>query len=468
MAVDTVEMMGIFKTYYTPDEMEQLLFRNSPLLRKIQKARVTGATYNFPMLVGMGGAVSGSGATAVAQSTPQASTAQMAANYGNLFAAFQLTNKEILASQNERGAFEPAGVVKMFAACEAARKEMAACLYGSGFGELGQVLAGIAQGATSMTVSDSTLVKMDINTVFTVTNNATGGPWDPILGAPDLYTVTAINSDGAGNNTVTFTPGAVQAGGFATNAWIAINGGSIASTQTPLMPVGLGAAIPYWFNRTGGAWTTYIGTAFQGVNRSAYPNRLAGGFVLRNVGGGEKHYQAVTRAVKLARRQGSEPDLIVLNDDDYTVIISEIQAAQTYWQSINTAGAKGETNETAIGMELTAFQQANTWIKYVLDDPYCPNFIAYVLESRTIKFVALSNAEKVTEDGIKENNPGAPKITQAGDTPTNQYALLIEDFLTLNPLTVGQDGAGMQALLTVYGVFVVQNPAHCIVINMVS
>ena len=471
MAVDTAEMLGIFKIYYTPDKMEQLLFRNSPLVKKTEKMRVTGASYNFPMLSGMGGAVSGNGATAVAQSSTQARTAQMAAQYGNLFTAFQLTNKEILASQNEKGAFEPAGVVKMFAACEAARKMMAACAYGMGFGEIGKVTAGVAQTATSMLVDDSTLVKMDVGTVFQVTDKSIGIPSEPLLSA-DTYTVTNIASDGSGNNTVTFTPGVVPAAGFAAGAWIEINGGRTGSTG--LMPVGLGAAIPYWFNRgaAGGgdltAWNTYIQTTFQGVDRSPFPTRLAGGFVLRNVSGGEKRYQAITRAIKLARRQGSEPDMIVLNDNDYTSIISEIQAAQTYWQSLNTAGAKGSTNETAIGMELTAFQQANTWVKYVVDDPYCPCFIAYVLESRTFKFVSLSNVEKVTADSIADNEPGAPTITQAGDTPTNQYALLIEDMLTLNPLTVGQDGAGMQALLTVYGSFVVQNPAHCVVINLVS
>lgn len=465
MPVSATEMLGIFKEYYTPDEMEQLLFRNSPLVKKIEKRRVSGKTYNYPVLSGMGGAVSGSGTVAVAQSATTARTQQAAAPYQNLFAAFQLTEKEMMASREEKGAFEPAGVVKMFASCEAARKAMAACAYGSGFGEIGKVQGAVAPAATTMVVDDATLVKMDVGTVFSITDNSTGLPSDPLQGAPDTFTVTKIDSDGTGTNTVTFTPGATAGTGFPNGSWIELNGGR--SGATPYMPIGLGGIIPYWFNRTGASWTTYIGTSFYGVDRSVAATRLAGGFVLRNTGAGEKRYQAITRAIKLARRQGSEADLVVMNDNDYTALVTEIDANKNYWQSLNTDGAGGK-NEVAIGMEQMGYQQASSWVKTVIDDPYCPQYIAYVLETRTLRFVSLTNAEKVTQDSIADNAPGAPKITQAGDTPTNQYALNIEDILTLNPLTVGVDGAGLQALLSVFGTFVVQNPAHCVVVNLVS
>jgi hypothetical protein len=465
MPVSSTEMLGIFKEYYSPDQMEQLLFRNSPFVKKIEKRRVTGKTYNYPVLSGMGGAVSGSGTVAVAQSTTTARSQQSAATYGNLFAAFQLTEKEILASQNEKGAFEPAGVVKMFAACEAARKQMAACAYGSGYGELGQVVGAVAPAAVTMVVDDSTLVKMDVGTVFSITDNSTGHPGDPLQGAPDTFTVTKIDSDGSGVNTVTFTPGATAGTGFPDNSWIEINGGR--SGATAYMPVGLSGIIPHWFDRTGVAWGTYIGTAFFGVDRSTATSRLAGGFVLRNTGAGEKRYQAITRAVKLARRQGSEADLIVMNDNDYSSVVNELEADRQFWQALNTSG-KASGNEVVVGMEQMGYQQASSWVKTVIDDPYCPCFIAYVLETRTMRFVALSNVEKVTQDGIADNSPGAPPITKDGDTPTNQYALLIEDILTLNPLTVGVDGPGLQALLSVFGSYVVQNPAHCVVVNLVS
>lgn len=464
-AVDTAEMMGIYKNFYTPDQMEQLFFRNSPLVKRIEKRRVTGQTYNYPVLSGMGGAVSGNGAVAVAQSATQARTQQSAAGYGNLIAAFQLTNKEILASANEKGAFEPAGVVKMFAACEAARKMMAACAYGTGYGEVGQVQVQVGVGQNQVIVDDSTLVKLDVNSVICFTNGATGHPQDALMGAPDTYTVQIINSDGLGNNTLTISP-AIITGPIMAGAWICINGGRN-NANVPLMPTGLADIIPYWWDRSGAQWTSYIAQPFYGVNRSVASTRLAGGFVFRNVSNGEKRYQAITRAIKIARRQGSEADLIVMNDNDYTNVVIEIQAATNYWQALNM-GDKGGKNEVAIGIEQVGYIQATSWVKTVIDDPYCPQKIAYVLETRTFRFVSLSNAEKATQDSIADNEPGAPAVTQAGDTPTNQYALLIEDILTLNPLSVGQDGAGLQALLEIFGTYVVQNPAHCVVVDLVN
>jgi hypothetical protein len=466
MPVAAAEMLGIYKEFYTPDKMEQLLWRNSSLVKKLEKMRVTGKTYNYPVLSGMGGAVSGNGATAVAQSTTTARTQQSAATYQQIFSAFQLTEKEVLASQNEKGAFEPAGVVKMFAACEAARKTFGACAYSMGFGEVGTVVGAVMPAGVTMVVDDATLVKIDVGTVFCVTDGSIGLPSDPLLGAPDTYTITKIDSDGSGVNTVTFTPGAIAGVGFTNGAWICLNGGR-SGAATPLMPIGLTGIIPKWFNRTGGAWGTYIGTAFYGVDRSTSVSRLAGGFVLRNTGAGEKRYQAITRAVKLARRQGSEADLIVMNDNDYANVVNELEADRNYWQALNTGG-KSSPNEVVVGMEQMGYQAATSWVKTVIDDPYCPCFSAYVLETRTMKFVALSNVERATQDGIADNSPGAPPITKDGDTPTNQYALLIEDILTLNPLTVGQDGPGLQALLSVFGTYVVQNPAHCVAVNLVS
>jgi hypothetical protein len=54
-------------------------------------------------------------------------------------------------------------------------------------------------------------------------------------------------------------------------------------------------------------------------------------------------------------------------------------------------------------------------------------------------------------------------VTQDGKVPTDRYGLNIDDILSLNPAAVGQDGAAIQGLLTLFGSWVVQNPAHCCV-----
>ncbi len=458
--VSTAEMMAIFKHWYTDDQMEQLLFPNSSVVRQVQKVRVGGDVYSFPMLAGRGGAVSGNGATAVALSATTARNSQMAAEHGQIFSAFQLTQKEMLASRDQRGAFEPAGVVKMFAATDALRKVFGRSFYGMGFGEMGTLLAAVIAGATTLLVDSSAVLGLDVGSQFDITDNSTGLPSEPVLaGGP--FTISQIDGPNAtGQYTVTFGPVA-PAGGFALGAWLVLHD-CRDGAGAPLLPMGLGGALPWWFDRTGAAWLAYIAALFQTVNRSTYVSRLAGGFILRDVAGLEPYHHAVTRAVRLARFQGGVNDLIVVNDSDYAVIIAELEADRNYWQAINT-GDKKSGNEVVIGLEQMSFQFATSWVKNVVPDPFCPNGTFYVLEKRVLKFVALSNPEKVMNDGVSGNEPGAPPITEAGEAPTDRYALNIDDILTLNPAAVGQDGAGMQGLLSIFGSFVVQNPAHCVV-----
>jgi len=458
--VSTAEMMAIFKHWYTDDKMEQLLFPNSPVIRQIEKVRVGGDTYNFPMLAGRGGAVSGNGATAVALSATTARNSQMAAEHGQIFSAFQLTQKEMLASRDQRGAFEPAGVVKMFAATDGLRKGFGKSFYGMGYGEMGTLLAAVLAGASTLLVDSATVLGLDVGTQFDITDGSTGLPSDPVLaGGP--FTISQIDGpDATGQYTVTFAPVA-PAGGFGIGAWLVLHD-CRSATGDPLLPMGLGGALPWWFDRTGATWLAYIAALFQGVNRSTFVNRLAGGFIKRDIAGAEPYHHAVTRAVRLARFQGGVSDMIVVNDNDFAVIISELEADRNYWQAINT-GDKKSGNEVVIGLEQMSFQFATSWVKNVIPDPFCPVGTFYVLEKRVVKFIALSNPEKVTNDGVAGNEPGAPPITESGEAPTDRYALNIDDILTLNPAAVGQDGAGMQGLLSIFGSFVVQNPAHNVV-----
>ncbi len=464
MPVSSAQLLATFKHYYTPDQMEQLLWRNSPAVKKIEKRRVSGADYVFPMVTGRGGAVSGSGAVAVAKSATTSRTNSMTADHGNIFSAFQLTDKEARASVDDKGAFEPVGVTKLFTSSDALRKTIAAAFYGSAYGEVGRVQGAVLVGANTMIVDSATVAKIDVDTDFVVTTGPAIGndlPSDALIGGGTgtVYTVTQVDGDGSGNYTVTFTPVA-PAAGFVDQSWICLNGFRDA-TNVAIGPMGLGGALPVFGNRTGAGWLAYIAILFQGLNRSTFVNRLAGGFVLRNIAGGESMTDTVTRAVRLARFQGGESDMIVMNDQDYAAVISEMEAQRFYWQSINTSG-KGSENEVAAGIGQMSFMMASSWVKTVIDDPYCPIGTFYVLEMRTVKWVGLTDMERATQDGVSDNAPGAPPVTKDGEVPTDRYGLNIDDILTLNPAAVGQDGAGIQGLLSVFGSFVVQNPAHCV------
>ncbi len=463
MPVSSAQLLATFKHYYTPDQMEQLLWRNSPAVKKVKKVRVSGADYVFPMVTGRGGAVSANGAVAIAKSATTSRTNSMTVDHGNLFSAFQLTDKEARASVDDKGAFEPVGVTKMFTSSDALRKTIAAAFYGSGYGEVGRVQGAVIAGASTMIVDSATVAKIDVDTDFVVTTGPAIGndlPSDALIGGGTgtVYTVTQIDGDGSANYTVTFTPVA-PAAGFVDQSWICLNGFRDA-TNIPLGPMGLGGALPSFANRTGANWATYIAIAFQGLIRTSFVNRLAGGFVLQNTAGGETKTQAVTRAVLLARFQGGEPDFIILNDRNFNEILIEINGSTLLWKDLQGGGPK---NDVAVGIDTMSYMFSTSWVKNVVDDPYCPYNTFYVLETRTIKWVGLTDMERATQDGISDNQPGAPPVTKDGEVPTDRYGLNIDDILTLNPAAVGQDGAAIQGLLSIFGAFVVQNPAHCVV-----
>ena len=458
VVTSNADLIGLYKTWYTDEELQNLFFRNSPVGKKVKKIRIGGKEYKHAMLYGRGGAVSGDYAVASANASSNAKNAEMAVGPGKIFSVFTINQLEKLASLNKRGAYVPAAVEKMFAASEGMRKMYAACLYGSGYGEVGKMAAAAAQGATSMTVDQQASTVLDVGMKFQVTT--TPAP-DGVLAAGGPYEVTAIDG-----TTVTFTPAVVPAAGFIDKAYIEIDGGRDAG-GLPNMPTGLAAIVPSYYNRgaAGGAdlvaWNAYIATAFRGVTRSVSVDRLAGNFYLK--GGAETYTAAITEGIRRVRRAGGNPDMIVLNDLDFKQVISEMEADRNYWQAINGSD-KGTANEVAAGINQVSVIFSNSWVRTVWEDPYCPQGTAYILDMQSFAFISLSNTD-VINDGITDNNPGAPAVSSASDQTDNPYKLIIDDYISISDGTKTSDGPAAEVCLSMYGNFVIHNPAHTCVVK---
>lgn len=446
-------LAGIYKTWYTDKRFPNLLFRNSPSLRKIQKNRIGGAEYGVSMLYGRGGAVSGDFTVAVANAASSSKNAEMKVKPGNVFSVFNVTQKEILAAQDKRGAYIKALINKMFAATEGARKVMAACWFGHGYGEIGVLPSDVAGAATTATLNPDTLVKLDIGTQFMVANS-TNLPNAAYYDA-NVRTVSAING-----NVITWTGGGATAGGWAAGSILEIYGGRDA-TPAPNMPTGLGGWLPSVQNRSGSDWNTYIGTAFFGVTRSASVNALCGWFYQKTAG--ERLSDALIQGIKLARRGGGVPNMIIVNDEDYMTIMGELQAYLQYSQQINTAGAKNAKNEVAHGISQMRFAFSTSWLEILYDDPYCPKGTAYILDTDVVEFAALSNVEQLN-DGIPENEPGTPTVESQAE-PDTAFKLIIDDYLNIVPNSSSAEGPAAQVSLSFYGSFVVHEPAHCAIVK---
>src|SRR6478609_2351423 len=254
MAVSTdSNFIGLFKTTYSTRKPEDIFFQNSPVAKEaIQKIEsVGGKEYKIPILAGNIANASGDGAVTQAKAAAYGSSPNLefVITPGQIFAGYFITLQEEVYSEESAWAYTKASVNKFAQALDSFRKLLAISLYGSGFGEIGQVGSAptIVLGANTVSFTDDIIVKLSIGSDFRFTNGAT--PASALR--TSVNTVTKIDG-----NSVTFTATAAD-GLLAATDWIEING--CRSGATPLLPRGLSGWVPVVADRVpGSAWDAFI------------------------------------------------------------------------------------------------------------------------------------------------------------------------------------------------------------------
>jgi hypothetical protein len=486
------------KTWYTDDKLENLLFRNSPVAKKIKKVRIGGKEFALAMFYGRGGAVSADYVVAIENNTATgtARNAELKVTPGKIHSVFTFNQLEMLATKDTKGAYIQAAVDKMFAALESLRKTFAATLYGSGYGEVGKVYSAVANASLATAIAAAatpatftavaatnlailvqvhTSMKVDLGSVL----NFQAAQASSIPGAvgllADTLTSAAAGVTGLAEFTVTTIGSPIVSGGnqyvvlggtlktapsatwtaFTATSLACLKGSRTAATSGPSMPTGLAGWIPGYGTRSSASWLTYIGTSFYGTDRSASVDRLAGSYTQKSTQPNTKYYEALLDAVKLARRNGGTPDMIVVNDNDYGKILAEIGASTTLYQAIN--GSAGKLGVTRGGSDM-AYQFSSTYLNSVIDDPYCPEGNAWVLDSSQFSFIGLSNANTPLDDGVQGNNPGVQSVTDVS-APEMNYKFIIDDYINVVPGAQTADGPAALVSMSLYGNFVCKNPA---------
>ncbi len=437
---------ALLKVFYR-DGVENLMFRNSPVLKKLPKNRIEGKTYNFSAMYGRGGAVAGDFTKAKALASTVSKNVEFAVEPGQLFSVYSMNAKEVQASQTKRGAYMKIAGAKMFAASEGFRKTLAASLYGRGYGELcfAPTTALTADTAVDITLTDSAIMAIDVGSELVIKTSVAGGPTT----IKATLTVNRING-----NTVNVTPSATYTP--AATDVICLSG-SMDSSGAPLLPVGLGGWLPVVAKRTGSTWTNYIGTSFFSVNRSAASDRLAGAFY-SEASSTAKKVDAVQALLQKCRRQGSLADMIVLNDKDWLAMSKEIEASNTFFTQTSTKGKKSAT----VGFDGFAASFSTNYIENIIDDPFCAEGQFFILDSTAVEFNTLTNADKVN-DGVAENNPGkADPMSEDGNGHENDpYKLIIDDYISVQNGQASVDGPAADVTLMLFGTFAVTNPSVC-------
>ena len=437
-------LKSMLKVYYK-DGVENLMFRNSPVLKKIKKERVEGKSYNFSAMYSRGGAVGGDFIKAEDKAKNTARAVEFAVEPGQLFSVYSMNSKEVQAAQSKRGAYMKIAGAKMFAASESFRKTLAAALYGTGYGEICLLPAStviVAGAGNKITLPEFAVMAIDIDSTLVVKTNLTD---DDNAGLATL-TVTAVDGD-----TITVTSDkAVTAAGTE----YVVFAGSVDGGKA-LLPVGLNGWLP--------TKRANFGTAFYGVIRSAAPERMAGVFYDASVavdanGNAEKKSVTVQKLLRRCRRLGSNADLIVLNDEDFLEFSQEIESTNTYFTATSTKAKK----EAAVGFGSFSAAFSTNFIENIIEDPYCPKGRFYILDTEYISLLSYTNVDK-TADGVEGNAAGKPDPMEAdGEGKENSpYGLIIDDYLNVQPGKSDINGPAMEVTLQLFGTFAVTNPSVC-------
>lgn len=437
-------ILNILKVWYK-DGVENLLFRNSPLLKKINKTRVEGKQQNFAAVYSRGGAVAGDFLVAETKAAQNVRNAEFKVTPGQLFSVFSYNAKEVQSSLSKKGAYMKIAGNKAFAATEALRKTLAAALYGRGYGEVGilaDAVTFVAGTPINITLTDDTIMKIAVGSGLVLKTSTAS--------TSSLVSLEVNSIDG---NTVNVTPAGAYTG---VGGEIVALAGSMDASGNPYLPMGLDAWLPIVNGRTGGTWTSFIQTPFFGVTRSVATNGLAGNFV-NGIGVDTKKSDTIQKAIRAVRRYGSKADLIVLNDEDWLDMAKEIQSTNTYFTQTSSAAQR----KANVGLSKLTAGFSTNHIDNIIDDPYCPRGKAYVLDSDTVEFWTYTNAEEATTDGIAPNVSDKPDPEESNDKGkvNDPYKLLIDDFITTEPGTATSDGPAVRVTMQVFGSYVVMDPS---------
>lgn len=426
-------ILAMLKTYYAKEGLQNLLYRNDPLLKTIKTQRVEGKQANFSALFSRGGAVSANFLTAKALATSQAQAKEFQVTPGQMFSCCVFNNKELLASKSLRGAYINVASAKFFANAESFRKTMAVALYGTGHGELFTTSASItltADDQNDITFPQYAIMGIDIGSKLEVKATAAATSVTATL------TVNKIN--GTTVNCTSDTAATAASGSVVCIA------GCTDSNGNGLLPVGLAGWLP--------SGSVSSSDSFYGVNRSTARDRLAG--TVTAATSGEAKYKTIERAILALRRMGSLCDKIVMNDEDYLALSQEIDQ-KTYFTKVD--GGKGQS-KSELGRKDFGFSVSTNWLENVIDSPYCPKGTCYILSSDTVELWTYTNADKIA-DGVPGNEAGKPEVNGETDVQNKPYQLLVDDMFTITPGTDTADGAAALVALNFYGTFVITNPS---------
>lgn len=407
------EIAGILKQIYDGQKLAKMYYKNNPMFAMLRKKTdFYGETYPLPVMVETPTGVSNVFANAQLPNQLINSGSGTGGNLGPAkFVKFMLTRaalygvhvidrQAMLSASKDVGSFVNGQMAQMDAMIQACANLAAQQVYRSGSGSIGQILS-IASGATSN--GQITLTNPTDARYFTVGQVMYATSKDPIPGATSVTQragvgfVTGINR-ATGVVTVGDATAASPSIAQSPTAWAAADYLQISGT-TPLAGPSIGSAnqpvalsgIAAWI---GQSQTIASSDVFFGVNRSADPWRLAGGFYDGSTNG-QSVEEALYDASTNLFMEGGSPNYAFVGPNAYAALQKSMAARNIFETEIE--GPQDENGVAHFFFKGINIQGAGSNFT-VMADRNCPPYTAYLLTLDDWALYSLKEFPHVVDD----------------------------------------------------------------------
>lgn len=378
MASATVTSLdGVLKVYYDEFKLKIMQYGESTLLAALPRMTKFGGknlpipiVYNTPQ--GRGTTIS-QAQTVASPSKNTDFVLTRASDYGVVTIANEALEA---AEEGDKAAFISARVTEIDGIYTQLVRSLSTAVYGTGSGSIGNV--GSGQGSLVLTLSDiEQVVNFDVGMVITASSADASGA------RVGSATISAIDYD-AGTLSTTGSNWNTQITSLGAGDFLQVQGDFTAKLT------GLGGWLPS---------AAPSATAFFGVDRSINPSRLGGIRVPTSIAQpGTAIEEKLMRSVARVAREGSKPNLIVVNYARFADIQASLGARAVYGMV--------ESNEGDFGFDTIRITCGTNTVD-ILADPYCPSAIAYILQLDTWKLYSLKDVPRF------ENGDGLMMLRQS-------------------------------------------------------
>ena len=371
---DTTAASGILKNRYTTMRIQTLAFK-SALLALLPKDTEQGGTAYIGAIRSAVGSTASHTATTSFTTTPNTCSIynQWTCPYTDSYSTANVTGGAIDRTKGEANALVDAMVSEFDGAFIDIGQMLGQDLFGNGGGSYGQISTTSNPATPTITLANpSQIVNFSQGQILQVSqDDGTGGN----SVRTGTVTVSAVDINlGTITCTGNWTAGiaACVAGDFL------FQQGNYDGAYA-----GLAGWLPAYNARSG------LGTAFNGVVRSADPVRLAG--VAVNGAGNPKDVSLI-KATSLIQRWGGRPDYVVLNPLDYSSIVTAATSRIVYTtvQSFDNAQLSFKASELATEYGMLT----------LVTDVFCPVGTCYLLQMDTWLMPSMGEVPRVWGTGV--------------------------------------------------------------------